>query len=317
MSSAATPPSLPDKPGRSKLPIVVGVAVLAVIAIVVAIVVRNTGDDDTATTAAGEAQTVRIGVTDQAEPYWGTYVDLARERLGVDVELVNFSDYSLPNPALSQGEVDLNQFQHTQYLANYNVTAGDDLQPVGSTAVYPLPLYSTQHDGPSQLPQGAKVAIPDDAINEARALLVLQDAGLLTLADGGSAFSTVEDVQEAKVEVVPLDASQTAGALQNGSVAAAVVNNNYATSAGLPVEDVVHQDDPESESAVPYVNLFVSRAEDTGNQTYLDLAELIHDPAVQAEFVKSYPQAVVRDVDPATLQEQLADVEEDARAAQG
>ncbi|WP_432488779.1 MetQ/NlpA family ABC transporter substrate-binding protein [Kineococcus sp. SYSU DK018] len=312
--SSATPPALPDKPQRSKLPILIGAAVVVVVAVVIALVVRNTGEDTT-TTAAGE--TVRIGVTDQAEPYWNTYVDLAQERLGVDVELVNFSDYSLPNPALSQGEVDLNQFQHTQYLANYNVTAGDDLQPVGSTAVYPLPLYSTEHDDPSQFPQGAKIAIPDDAINEARALLVLQDAGLLTLAGGGSAFSTVADVETSTVEVVPLDASQTAGALQSGSVAGAVVNNNYATSAGLPVDAVVHQDDPESESAVPYVNLFVSRAEDTGNQTYLDLAELIHDPAVQEEFVKSYPQAVVRDVDAATLQEQLVDVEEDARAAQG
>ncbi|WP_432498160.1 MetQ/NlpA family ABC transporter substrate-binding protein [Kineococcus gypseus] len=315
--SSTTPPALPEKPRRSRLPLIVGLAVAVVAAVVVALLVR--GGDDTATTAAGggEVRTVRIGVTDQAEPYWNTYVDLARERLGVEVELVNFSDYSLPNPALSQGEVDLNQFQHVQYLANYNVTAGDDLQPIGATAVYPLPLYSTTVEEPGQFAEGATIAIPNDAINEARALLVLQAAGLVTLAGGGTAFSTTQDVESARVEVVPLDASQTAGALQSGSADGAVVNNNYATSAGLSPDDIVFQDDPASPSAAPYVNLFVSRAEDTGDQTYLDLAKLIHDPAVQAEFVESYPQAVVRDTEAPVLQEDLATVEEDARAAQG
>ena len=316
--SSTTPPALPEKPGRSKLPIVIGLAIVAIVAIVVTLVVRNTGDD-TATTAAGggEVRTVRIGVTDQAEPYWKTYVAKAKSELGVEVELVNFSDYSLPNPALKQGEVDLNQFQHVQYLANYNVEAGDDLQPIGATAVYPLPLYSTTVDEPGQFAPGATIAIPNDAINEARALLVLQAAGLLTLEGGGNAFSTTDDVQDAKVEVTALDASQTANALQSGSAAGAVVNNNYATSAGLSPDDIVFQDDPSSSSAAPYVNLFVSRAEDTGNQTYLDLAALIHDPEVQAEFVESYPQAVVRDTDAATLQQELTDVEQDARAAQG
>ncbi|WP_432547135.1 MetQ/NlpA family ABC transporter substrate-binding protein [Kineococcus sp. SYSU DK004] len=311
---SSTTPSLPDKP-KSRTPLIAGiVAAVVVVAVVVGVLLSRGGGS--ATTAATE-RTVRIGVSDQALPFWRTYTDLAAERLGVEVQLVNFTDYSLPNPALAQGEVDINQFQHTQYLANYNVDAGDDLQPIGATAVYPLSLYSTTADSADALPEGAQVALPNDAINQARGLLVLQAAGLLTLREGGTPFSDLQDVEDSRVELVSLDASQTANALQSGSVAAAVVNNNYAASADLADEDVVFADDPESPEAAPYVNLFVTRAEDADDQTYLDLAALFHDPAVLEAFSQDYPGGVVRDVDAATLQEQLAAIEEDARAAQG
>ncbi|MEH3076940.1 MAG: MetQ/NlpA family ABC transporter substrate-binding protein [Quadrisphaera sp.] len=103
---------------------------------------------------------MKIGVADSSLPYWKTYTELAKSQLGVTVDLVNFSDYSLPNPALSQGEVDLNQFQHIQYLANYDATANDTIQPIGSTAVYPLPLYSTTVKDVASLPADAVVGHP-------------------------------------------------------------------------------------------------------------------------------------------------------------
>ena len=317
MSSSA--PALPEKPKRRGVLYAVVAAVVVVVVAVVAIVLGTRDDSTTTTTAAsgGSGETVKIGVADKSLDYWTTYVDLAKSKLGVTVELVNFSDYSLPNPALAQGEIDLNQFQHIQYLANYNVTADDDLQPIGATAIYPLPLYSSTVDDPAALPANAKVAIPNDAINEARGLLVLQSAGLLTLKGGGTAFSTTEDIESAKVEVTPIDASQTAGALQSGSVAAAIVNVNYATSAKLPAEDVIAQDDPSDPSAAPYVNIFTARKADIGNETYLQLAELFQDPAVQDVFTKAYPNAVVEATDPAQLQADLVEVEQDARAATG
>lgn len=314
MSSSA--PSLPDKP-RSRRPFVV--AAVVVVALVAAVAVYfGTRGDDTATTSAaggGNAQTVKIGVADSSLPYWKVYTDLAASQLDVEVDLVNFSDYSLPNPALSQGEVDLNQFQHIQYLANYNTTADDDLQPIGATAIYPLPLYSTTAKTPAEIPQGSQVAIPNDAINQARGLLVLQSAGLLTLKDGGNAFSTTNDVESAKVQVTAVDASQTANALESGSVAAAIVNVNYATSAGLAAEDVIFQDDPSAPSAAPYVNIFASRKADDTNETYLKLAALFQDPAVQSSFAKDYPNAVVKDTSATDLQAELTEVEKDAKAA--
>ena len=315
MSSPA--PALPDKPKRRGLLIGI-VAALAVIAVIVAVVL-GTRDDTTSTAAAGSGsgETVTIGVADKSLPYWNTYTELAQSQLGVTVELVNFSDYTLPNPALKQGELDLNQFQHIQYLANYNVEAGDDLQPIGATAVYPLPLYSLTAKSAAELPADAKVAIPNDAINEARGLLVLQEAGLVTLKDGGTAFSTTNDIESAKVEVTPVAADQTASALQSGSVAAAIVNNNYATAAKLPADSVIVQDDPTSAAAAPYVNIFTARKEDAANETYLKLAALWHDPAVQEVFLQDNPSAIVQDTPAADLQAELTKVESDAKAAQG
>ncbi|WFR66769.1 MetQ/NlpA family ABC transporter substrate-binding protein [Curtobacterium flaccumfaciens] len=292
---------------------------MVVVAIVVAVIVGavRSGDDDGGNGAAagGSPKTVTIGVADKSLSYWSTYAKLAKEKLGVTVKLTNFADYSLPNPALKDGQLDLNQFQHIQYLADYNVTSNDDLQPIGSTAVYPLPLYATKYDEASAIPEGAKIAIPNDSINEARALLVLQGAKLLTLKGGGSAFSTTSDIETKKVDVEPLEASQTANALQNGSVAGAVVNNNFATAAGLPTSDVVYQDDPSSASAAPYVNVFAARKADKDDKTYLALAKLFQDDAVQKVFLKDNPDAVVRDESASSLQDELAKVEKDAKAA--
>ncbi|WP_432511330.1 MetQ/NlpA family ABC transporter substrate-binding protein [Kineococcus sp. SYSU DK001] len=312
----STAPSLPDKPKRRGVLYAVIAAVVVIAVVVVALVLGNR-DDSTSTSAAGagEAKTVKIGVADKSLPYWTTYSELAKSRFNVDVELVNFSDYTLPNPALSQGELDLNQFQHIQYLANYNATADDDLQPIGATAVYPLPLYSLTAGSVEELPADAKVAIPNDAINEARGLLVLQQAGLVTLKDGGTPFSTTNDIESSKVEVVTVAADQTASALQSGSVAAAIVNNNFATAAKLSEDSVIVDDDATSPAAAPYVNIFTARKADTGNQTYLDLAALWHDPAVQEVFLQDNPSAIVRDVPAADLQAETAEVEADAKAA--
>jgi D-methionine transport system substrate-binding protein len=312
-------PALPEKP-KGKRPIgwIIAAAVV-VVAIVVALIVGavRSGNDDSGNGAAagGSPKTVTIGVADKSLSYWSTYTKLAKSKLNVTVKLTNFADYSLPNPALKDGQLDLNQFQHIQYLADYNVTSNDDLQPIGSTAVYPLPLYATKYDDASKIPDGAKIAIPNDSINQARALLVLQGAKLLTLKDGGSAFSTTSDIETKKVDVEPLEASQTANALQQGSVAGAVVNNNFATAAGLPSSDVVYQDDPSSASAAPYVNIFAARDEDKSNTTYLALAKLFQDESVQKVFLKDNPDAVVRDESASSLQDELAEVEKDAKAA--
>jgi D-methionine transport system substrate-binding protein len=303
-------PRLPSRGGgRRRIAWIVSAAVVLAAALVVGLVLSFTGGSD-------GSRTVRIGVVDASQPYWRTFADLAKQKLGVTVKYVNFNDYSQPNPALREKQLDLNEFQHIQYLANYNTTAHDDLQPIGATAVYPLPLYSLKYRTPSALPDGAKVAIPNDAINQARGLLVLQSAGLLTLKNGGTAFSTTSDVLTHKVDVVTLDASQTAGAVQNGSVAAAIVNNNYATSAKLPTSDAIFQDDPASTAAAPYVNIFVARSADKDNATYLKLAALYHDPSVEKGVQQANGgTAVFRTVPAAQLQSELATVEQQAEAA--
>ncbi|MGR2753901.1 MetQ/NlpA family ABC transporter substrate-binding protein [Agromyces arachidis] len=265
--------------------------------------------------AAETADVVRIGVVGKSDPQWPAFEEAAAEA-GIDVELVDFADYTQPNPALAEGELDLNQFQHIVYLADYNVSADADLQPIGATAIYPLGLYSLNHDSVDDIPAGSTVAVPDDPSNLARALLVLQSAGLIELEGGGSIFSTVDDIDEAasKVAVTPLDASLTPTSLPD--VAAAVINNDFVQDAGLTFADAIAQDDPSDPNALPYVNVFAARAEDADDETYLKLVEIFQtDPEVQAGLIEASGDTAVALTTPVDeLLGSLATVEDDTRA---
>ncbi|MDR6908036.1 D-methionine transport system substrate-binding protein [Agromyces sp. 3263] len=273
-----------------------------------------------ATPAAGENgdDVVKIGVVGKADPQWAAFEDAAAEA-GIDIELVDFADYAQPNPALTEGELDLNQFQHIVYLADYNVSADEDLTPIGATAIYPLGLYSTKYDSVKDIPAGETVAVPNDASNQARALLVLQSAGLVELKSGGSIFSDLADIDEAKskVKVTALEASLTPTSLPD--VAAAVINNDFVADAGLSFEDAIAQDDPSDPNALPYVNIFAARADDADNETYLKLVDIFQtDPDVQAGLLESSGGTAVPVTTPVSdLKDSLAEVEADTKAAKG
>lgn len=274
------------------------------------------GGDTTATSSSAAATTagepVRIGVVGASDDHWRIFEEKA-EDAGHDVEIIDFTEYSLPNPALTAGDLDLNQFQHVLYLAQYNVEAGEDLVPIGATAVYPLGLYSQKHDSVDDIPEGSEVAVPNDPTNLARALLVLQDAGLVELRDGGSAFATEADVLDtSRVRVTPVDAQQTALALD--SVAASIINNDFLADAGIDPESVLYADDAASDAARPYINVWAVRAEDAENETYLELVEIFEDPEVQdALLAASGGTGVLAHQSAAELAEILAEVEADAR----
>ncbi|WP_127476285.1 MetQ/NlpA family ABC transporter substrate-binding protein [Microbacterium sulfonylureivorans] len=265
---------------------------------------------------SGAGEVVRIGVVGAGDPYWETYKEAAAAE-GIEVELVDFSEYTQPNPALSADELDLNQFQHVIYLATYNVASSDDLQPIGATAIYPLGLYSTQYGSVEDIPEGSTVAVPNDESNQARGLLVLQSAGLIELKDGGSIFSTVADVEpSSKVKVEALDAALTATSLPD--VAAAIINNDFVADAGLTFEDAIAVDDPTDPNALPYINIFAARAEDADNPTYLKLVEIYQNSQDVLDGVQeaSGGTAVFVDTPAADLAASLTDVEDDIRANQ-
>lgn len=273
-----------------------------------------------ATPAAGEGgdanEVVTIGVVGKGDPQWPAFEEAAADE-GIEIEIVDFSDYAQPNPATTEGELDLNQFQHIVYLADYNVSSGEDLVPVGATAIYPLGLYSTKYDSVKDIPEGDTVAVPNDASNQARALLVLQSAGLIELTSGGTIFSDLADIDEAKskVKVTALEASLTPTSLPD--VAAAVINNDFVEPAGLSFEDAIAQDDPTDPNALPYVNIFATRAEDKDNATFKKLVEIFQtDPEVQAGLIEASGNTAIAVTTPvADLEKSLAKVEADTKAA--
>ncbi|WP_194763562.1 MetQ/NlpA family ABC transporter substrate-binding protein [Microbacterium sp. UFMG61] len=265
------------------------IAALTAVPLFVALAGCATASSDAGSGDSGssENETVKVGVVGKGDAQWAPFVEAAAEE-GITVELVDFGSYEQPNPALTEGEIDLNQFQHIVYLADYNVNSGSDLTPIGSTAIYPLGLYSKKYDDVDSIPEGETVAVPDDASNQARALLVLQSAGLIELKSGGTIFSDVADVDtdKSKVKVTALEAALIPTSLPD--VAAAIINNDFVEDSGLTFDDAIAQDDPEDPNALPYVNIFASRAEDADNETYLKLVEIFQtNEDVQAGLIES------------------------------
>lgn len=246
---------------------------LAVVAATTMLAACGAGGTDSGAELGTADNPVRLGVVGASDPYWTTYEDTV-EADGIQLEIVDFTDYNQPNPAVGEGELDLNQFQHIIFLANYNAQSGDDLVPIGSTAIYPLGLYSTQYESTDAIPDGAQVAVPDDDTNQARGLLILQEAGLITIEGGGTPFSTVDDVDEAasRVTVTALDAAITASSLLD--VAAAIVNNDFIEDAGLSADDAIAADDPADPSAFPYINVFATTSEDADDEVLARLVEI-------------------------------------------
>jgi D-methionine transport system substrate-binding protein len=282
--SAQTPLVAPPKK-RGRLFAIIAAAIVVVLAIIIGVSIANSskpsGDDAAAgdgaiTEGLGSADDpVKIGVVGASDPYWDLYKKAAADA-GISVDIVDFTDYAQPNPALTEGDLDLNQFQHIIYLAQYNETAGADLVPVGATAIYPLGLYSTKYTSVDDIEEGETVAIPNDASNLARALLVLQASKLVELKDGGSPFSTVDDVlPSSKVKVTTLDAALTPTSLPD--VAAAIINNDFVADAGLSFDEAIASDDPDDASAKPYINIFAARAEDKNDPVLSELVQIFQN----------------------------------------
>jgi len=298
------------------------IAALAAVPLVVALSGCATATSEPGSGSDGgdssSSETVKIGVVGKGDAQWEPFVEAAADE-GITVELVDFGSYEQPNPALAEGEIDLNQFQHIVYLADYNVNSGKDLVPIGSTAIYPLGLYSKKYDDVKSIPEGETVAVPDDASNQARALLVLQSAGLIELKSGGTIFSDIADVDtdKSKVKVTALEAALIPTSLPD--VAAAIINNDFVEDAGLKFSDAIAQDDPEDPNALPYVNIFAARAEDADNPTYQKLVEIFQtDEKVQAGLLESSGDTAVSLQTPVDdLVASLKKVEEDTKAHKG
>lgn len=229
------------------------------------------------------AEPLRVGVS--AGPYAEILEHVAklyREREGGEVKVIEFSDYTLPNAALAQGDIDLNNFQHKPYLDNQVKTRGYNLVPVAKSIVVPLGLYSKKAKSLAEIKDGATVAIPNDPANGSRGLLLLQQAGLLTVDPKAGIAATPDDVVDnpRKLKIKEIDAAQLPRSLDDVDFAA--VTLNYAVSGGLKPQEALflegadtpwnlwfvaqrtHQDDPRIQKYIalyrsPEVKAFILR----------------------------------------------------------
>ncbi len=228
------------------------------------------------TFANAEETTVTVGVTGAFyEDLWQPAIDALAEE-GINVELVQFSDFSLPNNALNGGEIDMNAFQHHAYFNNDTETNGYDLTVIADTFVITMNLYSSKYDTIEDLVAEAEagsnptVAVPNDATNYGRALIVLESAGLLTL-DEYEDTPNDEDILETKVELYLVNASMTYQYLED--VDAAIINGNYAASYGVDPASAIYFETIDL-SHDPIACLIAGRSDDAYNETYQRVAEV-------------------------------------------
>lgn len=199
---------------------------------------------------------------------------------GYELKVVEYNDYVQPNVALSEGDLDANYFQHLPYLENYNEENGTDLVSASAIHFEPMGLYAGKSSDIKNVPDGAKIAVPSDATNEARALLLLQDQGVIKLKDGVGLEATANDIEENphNIELVEVEAAAVPRSLQDADFA--VINGNYALSAGLDTSATLASEDASSEAAQTYANIVaVRKGEENSDKTQALIKALTSDTA--------------------------------------
>ena len=212
--------------------------------------------------------TVKVGVmslSDTEEARWNKVQEiLDKENAGVKLEYTQFTDYSQPNQALLDGDVDINAFQHYNFLENWNKEKGADLVSVADTYIAPIRLYSGTKDGKNKytdvkdIPENGTIAVPHDATNESRALYLLESAGLIKLDVKGKELATVANIKENKknLTISELDASQTPASLTSAD--AAVVNNTFVREAGIDYKKALFKEEA-NENSKQWYNLIAAK----------------------------------------------------------
>ena len=221
--------------------------------------------------------------------------DRELEKEGYTLVIKEFSDYTTINDALQQGELDANFFQHIKYLDGYNKDKGnkkdadDTLVVVGLVHFEPLGIYADEPNGRTtvsldDLKEGDIITVPNDATNEARALLLLEEYGIIELKEGASYLATKKDIVSNPKNIVikELDASRVPASLKDDNVVFGVVNGNYALEAGI-IDKVICTESVDSEAAEVYTNVLVVRQENKDDEGIKKLVEIL-----KSEKIKNY-----------------------------
>lgn len=253
--------------------------------IIFTLAVLGAGCSEEKATSGKETKEIKLGVSGTDTRIWD-FIAKKAEKEGIEIEIVKFSDYVAPNTALAEGELDVNAFQTVAYFDVFIKEHNLDLVPIATTVLAPMGIYSEKYKDIKDIPDGAKIALPNDASNQGRALLLLQEAGLIKLPKDFDANGDLTQVKDnpKNIEFVPMVPAQTPRALPD--VAASLINNGIANDAGLsPLKDAIFH---ESETATPYINIIAVKAEDKDNKTLKRIAELYQEEDTAKFIEKEY-----------------------------
>lgn len=253
----------------------------------------STQVEEAATDQGSELETIKVGAT--PAPH-AEILEVIKDKLlekGYQLEIVEYNDYILPNNAVQDGDLDANYFQHQPYLDDFNAQNGTTLVTVATVHFEPFGLYAGKTASLEELKEGAKVAVPNDTTNEARALLLLEAQGLIKLKEGAGINATKIDIVEnpLNLEIVELEAAQIPRALQDVDIAA--INGNYAVGAGLSLKDALAVEAADSLAAQTYGNVVVVKEGNEESEKNKALVEVILSEEVKTFINDNYDGAVV------------------------
>ena len=242
------------------------------------------------------------------------------EKEGWDLEVTVFDDYVQPNLVVESGDFDANYFQHIPYLDNFNEEQGTHLVNAGGIHYEPFGIYPGTKKTLDDLEDGDTIAVPNDTTNEARALLLLQDNGVITLKDGAGLEATVKDIEEnpKNIQIEELEAAQVSRV--KDEVAFVVLNGNYALQAGYSVsKDSIAHETSDSEAAKTYVNIIAVKEGNEDNEAVKALVDVLKSDEIKDYINETYDGAVVpfeesADSDKAEAVDATADAKEDTAA---
>ncbi|MCO0598884.1 MetQ/NlpA family ABC transporter substrate-binding protein [Peribacillus butanolivorans] len=257
---------------------------LTIMVLALAVVGAACGNKAESTGNSDDVKTVKVGVSSGDTRTWEYIVDLAKKD-GLNIELVTFNDYIQPNLALSEGEIDANSFQTVAYFDEFVQDQNLKLEAIGSTVIAPMGLYSKKHKDLKDLPNGATVAVPNEATNFGRALLLLQEAGLITLKEEFNGSGSLDIIKEnpKNLKIKPVAAGNTPRLLDDADASA--INNNFAVEAGLTLKDALFH---ESKTAKPYINIIAVKKGNADRPELQKLVELYQSKEVEAFIEKTF-----------------------------
>ena len=245
---------------------------------------ENKADDRTITVAA--SPTPHAEILESAK-------DLLKEK-GYTLEIKEFDDYPQQNVVVDEGEFDANYFQHQPYLDNFNEEKGSDLVSAAKIHYEPLGIYPGASENLENIKDGAKIAVPNDATNEARALLLLEENGIITLKEDAGLNATKKDVEKNphNIEIVELDAAQIARVVEELDFV--ILNGNYALDAGFNVQtDAIAKEEADSEAAQTYANIIAVKKENKDSEKIKALVEVLQSEEIGKFITDTYEGAVV------------------------
>lgn len=222
---------------------------------------------------------IKIGATAGPHAQVADAVAKEAQKQGINLKVVEFSDYVTPDKALADGDIQLNAYQHVPFMENFNKQNGSNLVAIGKTILMPMGLYSNSIHSAQDVPNGAIVAIPNDPTNGGRGLALLAKAGLITLKDGVGFKATVADITSnpKNLQIQELEAAQLPRSLDDVTVAA--IPMNYVQSAGLNVEKQGFFLEPKDEPLA--VMILAVRAQDKDNETYKKIADIYKSEVIK------------------------------------